>query len=139
MPVVNQQESRGQQGSPLRILRRADGQVIATEPILFSTASSEIRQVSIQPLQNVASLLAQQPDIKLMIVGYTDNLGVPENNERVSAERAAAVKDFLVRQGIDPSRLESKGMGSQNPIASNDTQWGRQANRRIEFIVTSPR
>jgi len=133
------QDSRGQQGEALRIQHRPNGQYIATEPILFNTASSTIRPISIEPLKKVAALLAEKPDLKLMIVGYTDNLGLPENNERVSAERAAAVKDFLASQGVDPSRLESKGLGSQNPIASNETQLGRQANRRIEIIVTSPK
>ncbi len=123
----------------LRILRGSEGQYIATEPILFNTASSEIRLVSVQPLRKVAALLRERPDINLMIVGYTDNLGLPANNQRVSGERAAAVRSFLVGEGIDQSRLESRGMGSQNPIASNDTQLGRQANRRIEFIITSPK
>ncbi len=122
-----------------QILRRADGQYIVTEPVLFSTASSEIRPVSIQPLKRVADLLRQRPDVRLIIVGYTDNLGLPENNQRVSASRAAAVREYLINEGIDPSRLESKGMGSQNPIASNSTQLGRQANRRIEFIIAGPK
>ena len=116
--------------------RRGDTQYIVTEPILFNTASSVIREISIQPLKKVAALLAERREVKLMIIGYTDNLGMPENNQRVSTERAAAVKEFLVSQGVDPARLDSRGLGSQNPIASNDTQMGRQANRRIEFIVT---
>ena len=74
-----------------------------------------------------------------MIIGYTDNLGMDENNARVSSERAAAVKDYLISQGIEASRLDTKGMGSHDPIASNDTQLGRQANRRIEFLITSPK
>ncbi len=131
-------ETQGKVASP-RIIGRPDGQYIATEPILFNTALATIRPVSLPPLMNVAALLKQRPEIKLLIMGYTDNLGLPENNQRVSNERATAVKDFLVSQGIDPSRLESKGMGSQNPIAPNDTQLGRQANRRIEFLITGPK
>ncbi len=127
-----------QNGRP-RFQRRANIQYIVTEPILFNTASSEIRRTSLEQLRMVATLLSERRDVKLLIVGFTDNLGMPENNQHVSAERAAAVKDFLVTQGIDVSRLESRGMGSQDPIASNDTQLGRQANRRIEFIVTSPK
>ncbi len=128
-------ESRPQEAGSVRMQRRGDTQYIVTEPILFNTASSVIREISIQPLKKVAALLAERREVKLMIIGYTDNLGMPENNQRVSAERAAAVKEFLVSQGVDPARLDSKGLGSQNPIASNDTQMGRQANRRIEFIV----
>ncbi len=132
-------ETREQPGGMLRIQRRGDSQYIVTEPILFSTASASIRDISIQPLKKVAALLSEKRDVKLAIIGYTDSLGLPENNQRVSAERAAAVRDFLISQGIDSSRLESRGMGSENPIASNDTQLGRQANRRIEFVVTSPK
>jgi outer membrane protein OmpA-like peptidoglycan-associated protein len=124
-------------GSGLRIVSRADGRFITTEPILFSTAQAAIRPGSLPILAKLAELLKAQPGITLMIIGHTDNLGLDENNARVSRERASAVKDYLVGEGIDASRLEYKGMGSQNPIASNDTQLGRQANRRIEFLITS--
>ncbi len=124
-------------GASLRIVRKPDGQYIAADPILFNTAEATIREGSIQTLKKVAALLKEQPELRLMLIGYTDNLGMDVNNSRVSTERAAAVKDFLVSQGINPSRLETKGMGSQNPIASNDTQLGRQSNRRIEFLITS--
>jgi len=123
--------------SGLHFVTRADGRYIATEPILFSTAQAVIRPGSLPTLAKLAEFLKAQPGIRLVIVGYTDNLGQEENNARVSTERAAAVKEHLVSQGIDASRLEYKGMGSQNPIASNDSQMGRQANRRIEFLITS--
>jgi outer membrane protein OmpA-like peptidoglycan-associated protein len=128
-----------ERGSALHIIRRADGRYITTEPILFNSAKAAIRPGSLPTLDKLAALLKAQPEIKLMIIGYTDNLGLDENNARVSSERAAAVRDFLVSQGIEASRLDTKGMGSQNPIASNDTQLGRQANRRIEFLITSPK
>jgi outer membrane protein OmpA-like peptidoglycan-associated protein len=128
-----------ERGSTPRIVTRADGRYITTEPILFNSAQAAIRQGSLPTLGKLAALLKAQPEIKLMIIGYTDNLGLDENNARVSRERAAAVKDFLVSQGVEGSRLDYKGMGSQNPIASNDTQLGRQANRRIEFLITSPK
>ena len=126
-------------GSALRIVSRADGRYITTEPILFNSAQAAIRPGSLSTLGKLADLLKAQPEIKLMIIGYTDNLGLEENNSRVSRERASAVRDFLVSRGIEASRMEYKGMGSQNPIASNDTQLGRQANRRIEFLITSPK
>jgi len=129
-----------QEGGALpRIVSRPAGRYIVTEPILFNTAMATIRQVSAPLLKGISTLLKQRPEIKLLIIGYTDNLGLPENNQRVSNERAAAVKDYLTGQGIDPARLESKGMGSQNPIAPNNTQLGRQANRRIEFLISSPK
>lgn len=132
--------SSGQsEGRLPRIVNRPEGRFIATKPILFNTAMATIRQVSVKPLKDVAALLKQHPDMKLTIFGFTDNLGLPENNLRVSGERAAAVREFLMNEGIAPSRLESRGMGSQNPIAPNDTQIGRQANRRIEFLISGPK
>ena len=136
MPAPGAKEATGVGALP-RIASRAGGEYIVTEPILFNTAMATIRQISVPSLKAISTLLKQRPEIKVLIIGYTDNLGQPENNLRVSNERASAVREFLVGQGIDPTRLEAKGMGSQNPIASNDTQMGRQANRRIEFLIAS--
>ncbi len=111
------------------------GKFIATEPILFNSGASTLREASIPKLDRIARLLKEHPDVDLEIIGHTDNLGNEPVNQKVSSERAAAVMDYLVSQGIDRSRLKSKGMGSLDPISSNDTQLGRQANRRIEFLV----
>jgi outer membrane protein OmpA-like peptidoglycan-associated protein len=111
------------------------GQFISTDPILFNEGAATLREASIPKLDKVAKLLKEKPDIELEIIGHTDNLGIEPVNQKVSAERAATVMDYLVAQGIDRSRLKSKGMGSLDPITSNDTQLGRQANRRIEFLV----
>ncbi len=111
------------------------GKFIATDPILFNSGASTLRESSIPKLDKIARLLKEHPDVDLEIIGHTDNLGNEPVNQKVSSERAAAVMDYLVSQGIDRSRLKSKGMGSLDPISSNDTQLGRQANRRIEFLV----
>lgn len=122
-----------------RIAGSSSGKHINTEPILFNTGLAKLREVSMKPLDGLAALLMEQADLKVMIIGHTDNLGVEAANQKISAERAAAVREYLVSKGIEASRLDSKGMGSTSPIASNDTQLGRQANRRIEFLVISPK
>jgi outer membrane protein OmpA-like peptidoglycan-associated protein len=86
-------------------------------------------------LNALAAFLRKAPDTRLLIIGHTDNLGVEAANELVSAQRAAAVKEYLITQGVDGSRLESAGRGSSEPIETNATLLGRQANRRIEFLV----
>jgi outer membrane protein OmpA-like peptidoglycan-associated protein len=111
------------------------GSFIAADPILFNPGASTLREASIPNLDKIAKLLREKPDIELEIIGHTDNLEPEYANQKVSSERAAAVMDYLVWQGIDRSRLRSKGMGSLDPISSNDTQWGRQANHRIEFLI----
>jgi len=122
-------------GKATRMVRTARGRFITTEPILFNSGASTLREASIPKLDKIAEFLIENPEITLEIIGHTDNLGPEPVNQTVSAERAAIVMNYLVSRGVDPSRLRSKGKGSLDPIESNDTQLGRQANRRIEFLV----
>jgi outer membrane protein OmpA-like peptidoglycan-associated protein len=122
-----------------RMVNTQSGRQLIGDPILFNTGNAELRQTSMEPLNKLADILKERPDIQLEIIGFTDNLGVEPVNEKLSADRAAAVKEYLVSRGVDASRLTAKGMGSRQPAASNDTRLGRQANRRIEFLVTSPK
>jgi outer membrane protein OmpA-like peptidoglycan-associated protein len=122
-----------------RLLVNERGRFLTSDPILFNSGLAQLRVASMPALNKLVALLREMPDIKLEIAGYTDNIGIESANEQISAQRAAAVREYLVSQGIDSSRLESKGMGSKDPIASNQTQLGRQANRRIEFRITSPK
>ena len=82
-------------------------------------------------------LLKVNPEIKLLAIeGHTDNRGSNELNEKLSADRAKAVLDYIVNKGgINASRLNSQGFGPQRPIADNNTNDGRQRNRRVEFII----
>jgi outer membrane protein OmpA-like peptidoglycan-associated protein len=126
----------GVMASPIPgIVNTARGRFIASEPILFNSGLTTLREASMPKLNMIAGLLLRNPRLKVRIIGHTDNLGPEPVNQRVSAERAAIVMAYLVSQGIDPSRLASKGMGCVDPIGSNDTQLGRQANRRIEFLI----
>ncbi|MFT3769140.1 MAG: OmpA family protein [Minicystis sp.] len=85
----------------------------------------------------MVSLLVANPTIKSMsIEGHTDNQGTPEYNQRLSDDRANAVLAYLVKKGIDPHRLTAKGYGLTKPRATNDTDEGRQKNRRVEFHIT---
>jgi outer membrane protein OmpA-like peptidoglycan-associated protein len=75
--------------------------------------------------------------MRIEISGHTDNRGSAELNQKLSENRAKAVVDYLVAKGINPSRLEYKGYGKDQPIATNDTDAGRQENRRTEFKILS--
>jgi outer membrane protein OmpA-like peptidoglycan-associated protein len=87
-------------------------------------------------LDEVVRLLRANPEIKLVsIEGHTDNQGTDEYNERLSVNRAEAVKNYVTNKGVEPQRLTSSGFGSRRPLATNDTPEGRQRNRRVEFHI----
>ncbi len=98
--------------------------------IYFATGKSTILSKSFKPLNEVVKSLNENPTYMLEIEGHTDNVGKDEYNMTLSEKRAAAVKAYLVKKGIDPARLTSKGYGETQPIADNKTAKGRAKNRR---------
>jgi outer membrane protein OmpA-like peptidoglycan-associated protein len=72
----------------------------------------------------------------LQVEGYTDTVGSDEFNQKLSEQRAEAVRDFLITQGVDQQTITAKGFGKANPVADNSTAEGRQQNRRVEIIVS---
>lgn len=103
--------------------------------INFAVDEAVIPEQNTAILDKAAELLTTLPDARLMIVGHTDVTASDEYNMQLSEERAQSVKDYLVSQGVDESRLMTEGKGSQEPIADNSTESGRFRNRRIEFAV----
>lgn len=102
--------------------------------ILFDTGSATIRPESEPILAQIAAMLEQHPDLRVVIEGHTDSQGEFDMNVRLSADRATSVKSWLVdRNGVAPSRLYTIGMGPARPVASNETPEGRQRNRRVEL------
>ena len=80
-------------------------------------------------------MLAQQPDRRLRIIGYTDALGELRYNRRLSEARAAAVADYLASRGVGAEQMELVAGGPENAISSNETEEGREANRRVEIAL----
>ncbi len=112
----------------------AEGRV-STQGIYFDTGSDTIRPESTGTLTEIGRMLAQNPDLRLRIEGHTDNVGDPESNRALSDRRASAVMTYLVNErGIAADRLEAVGMGADEPVADNDTEEGRQNNRRVELV-----
>ena len=106
-----------------------------TRGILFDTGSDDIKAESSPALTEIGQMLQQHADLRIEIDGHTDNVGATAANQALSDKRAAAVKQYLVKNfQIDASRLSSKGFGSSRPVASNDTADGRQQNRRVELV-----
>jgi len=113
------------------------GSLIGLNNILFETGKSIIKEQSFDELDNLVSTLLKNPTMKINILGYTDNKGNEATNMKLSEERVKSVIQYLVNKSIDKSRLTGKGMGSKNPIDTNDTEDGRIKNRRVEFTIES--
>ncbi|MDR0966593.1 MAG: OmpA family protein [Myxococcales bacterium] len=114
------------------------GQIVIQEQIRFVTGSAKIAKSKLNDdtLKAVKEILEQNPRIKLVRVeGHTDNVGKPTFNQKLSGDRAKAVADWLIKAGIDGSRLSNEGFGQDRPLAPNKTSKGRAANRRVEFNI----
>jgi outer membrane protein OmpA-like peptidoglycan-associated protein len=110
---------------------------IPLEGVTFDHDSTQLSGASASSIAGVAAELKAHPTAQVRIDGYTDDTGDPGHNMTLSADRANAVRDALIRQGVDASRITIAGKGSDNPVGPNDTEEGRAANRRIELVVTS--
>ncbi len=110
---------------------------IILKNIFFATGSADLQPTSEGELQKLLALLNENPNMKIQINGHTDNVGSDADNLKLSEDRAKAVKDYLIQKGISSSRLKSKGFGETQPIDTNDTQEGKQNNRRTEFVIVN--
>jgi outer membrane protein OmpA-like peptidoglycan-associated protein len=98
----------------------------------FDTAKATIRPESFAQLDIVVDFMTRKKSARVEISGHTDNAGKPKANKTLSEKRAQACRDYIVSKGVDRSRLTAVGYGDEHPIAPNDTDEGRQKNRRIE-------
>ncbi len=105
------------------------------EGILFDVDSAAIRAGLQADLRALSRNLQQYPDTTVDVIGHTDNTGSAEYNQDLSARRAAAVAGVLLEEGVSPARVRSFGRGENEPLATNLTPEGRQANRRVEVII----
>lgn len=103
--------------------------------VYFKEETSELQHRSEFELENLVDILNRFPETIIEIASHTDNLGEAENNQRLSQNRAEAVKTYLVTQGIEDGRIRAVGYGGVQPLKSNDTEEGRAANRRTEITI----
>lgn len=105
------------------------------ENVEFDFGKATLRPQSYQTLDDLVDYLKRKPDQRIEIGGHTDNVGSDAKNLKLSLERANAIVAYLTAKGVDSSRLESKGYGAEEPIEENDTEEGRQKNRRTEVKI----
>ncbi|MDQ2720811.1 MAG: OmpA family protein [Bacteroidota bacterium] len=110
---------------------------IILKNVFFDTKKTELKSESITELDNVVRLMNENPNMKILISGYTDNVGKPADNLILSKGRAVSVVNYLISKGINNNRLSFKGLGESNPIAGNNIEPGRALNRRTELSVVS--
>ena len=113
------------------------GNRIVLRNIFFDSDKATLRESSRSELNRLYDIMKENQNIRVEISGHTDNVGSASYNNELSRERAKSVVDYLIKKGIDKDRLEYKGYGFRKPIADNDTEEGRQQNRRTEFEIIS--
>jgi len=101
----------------------------------FDFDKSTIKKGYDKDINDLAKVMKDYPDLNVVIEGHTDNVGTAAYNKKLSQRRAEAVKQYMVEKGIDANRITAEGFGFDRPIASNDTEEGRQKNRRVEAAV----
>ena len=114
----------------------ADGiRITWSSAALFEFDSAMLTAESQRDLEQIAEVVAKFPDTDILIAGHTDSWGSDEYNQKLSERRAMSVRECLVELGVAPSRLRSEGRGERYPVASNDTEEGRDLNRRVEIEI----
>jgi OmpA-OmpF porin, OOP family len=111
--------------------------VFVLENVYFDFAKSTLTTQSYPALNELVQLLKAEPNMHIEIAGHTDNVGSSEANLRLSQQRAESVRSYLISKGIDGKRVIARGYGDTMPIASNETDQGRQMNRRTEVKILS--
>ena len=120
------------------LLNKADvGTKVVLRNIFFDFGKATLRPESINELNKLKKVMEESPTIKIEISGHTDNVSSDEFNQKLSESRAKAVVEYLVQNGVEKERMTFKGYGKSQPIATNDTEEGRQENRRVEFKITA--
>jgi len=114
----------------------ARGLVVNMSDVLFDTGKYTLRPAAREKLAKISGIILAYPSLNLAIEGNTDSVGGDDYNQDLSEKRAAAVRDYLAEQKVPMTSMTSKGFGKTQPVATNDTADGRQANRRVDLVVS---
>lgn len=119
----------------LQVVKAEIGKPFIIDNIYYNTNSAELTKESRIVIEAFSNYLKENPNLKIEIQGHTDNVGKPQDNEALSANRSNSIKFMLEELGVDGNRITAKGYGDKKPIAPNTTEEGRAKNRRTEFMI----
>ena len=131
-------EELGQESAELQVQQTDRGLVVTLGDILFDVDQAQLNPGGELQVARLADVLHQMPERNVLIEGHTDSAGSDAYNDSLSQRRADAVEDLLIIQGIEPTRVVTRGYGERFPVATNDTAAGRQQNRRVEIVILNP-
>ena len=112
------------------------GLIVNISDVLFDFNKYTLKPGAREKLAKVSGILLAYPGLKIQLEGHTDSIGTDEYNMKLSEQRAGAVSEYLTAQGVPATSLSAIGLGKSSPVASNDTDAGRQQNRRVEMVVS---
>lgn len=122
--------------SALKAKQTDRGMVLTLGDVLFDTGKATLKPGAMKTIDNLAAFMQQHPERKVLIEGYTDSVGSEAMNEELSQRRADSVRDALALRGVAFDHVEVHGLGERYPVASNDSNAGRQQNRRVEVVFS---
>ncbi len=114
------------------------GIVLTLGDVLFTSGRADLKAGAASNLNRLVTFLNENPGRKVEIEGHTDNVGGDDYNQGLSQRRAESVRSYLMQQGIDSQRIAASGKGEHQPVADNESDGGRQQNRRVEVIIENP-
>jgi outer membrane protein OmpA-like peptidoglycan-associated protein len=127
---------REQLNNVLQTQETARGLIVNLSDVLFGSNKYTVKPDAREKLAKVSGILLAYPDLNVQVEGYTDNVGGKAYNQKLSEERAGAVRDYLVTQGVSAQNVTSTGYGEANPVADNAAAAGRAKNRRVQLVVS---
>jgi outer membrane protein OmpA-like peptidoglycan-associated protein len=130
------EQLRVQLNAVLETRETARGLIVNLSDVLFDFGKANLTAGAREKLARVSGILLSHPGLEMTVEGHTDSVGSDSFNQRLSEQRAASVRDYLLRQGIMPGAVATAGFGESKPAVSNDTAAGRQQNRRVELVVS---
>lgn len=113
------------------------GTLVTFGDVLFATNKAELKSSGLVNINKLAQFLAENPDRKVIVEGYTDSTGAANYNQSLSERRAGSVRMALVKMGVDPARVVAQGYGKEYPVAENSSVSGRAMNRRVEVTISN--
>ncbi|MBC7928161.1 MAG: OmpA family protein, partial [Bryobacteraceae bacterium] len=127
---------RQQLNSILETRESARGLIVNLSDVLFDFGKYTLRPGTREKLALVSGIILAHPGLRMEVEGHTDSVGSEDFNQKLSEQRANAVKDYFQENGVQGGNLSAKGFGKTQPVASNDNAQGRQKNRRVELVVS---